>query len=143
MGMRFKDFMQDTGHYLSFEQALLAPENGVNLRIVVNRSREVADLLIHPHPDADVTTYNIDFPYYVTYMVTVEDYTRWNDYNTFRGDDFRIYDQSTLLDYFYKENNLARELFNEPLVHNMLGCHDIIVDILSYSEPVITEVDAE
>ncbi|MBB4826751.1 hypothetical protein HNO89_004033 [Sporosarcina luteola] len=143
MGMNFEEFGQDTGYFLSFEQALRAPENGVNLRIVVNRSREVSDLLIHPHPESNVTTYHIDFPYYVTYMVSVEDFTRWNDYNTFHGDDFRIYDQSTLLDYFYKEHSVAKELFNEPLVHYMLGCHEIIVDILSYSEPTITKVDAD
>ncbi|GKV56403.1 hypothetical protein NCCP2222_23500 [Sporosarcina sp. NCCP-2222] len=141
--MKFEDFVQDTGYYLTFEQALRAAVSGVNLRIVVNRSREKVDLLLHPHLDGDVTTYFIDFPYYVTYMVTVEDYTHWNDYNTFRGDDFRIYDQSTLLDYYYEEQNVARELYNKPLVHYMLGCHDIIVDILSYTEPTITKVDAE
>jgi len=106
----------------------------------VNKAKEGWHLRVHPHPDADVTTYQIDFPYYVTFLVAVDDYTRWNDREVFRGDAFRIYEESPFIEYLEKDF-LATNDFSgkKPTVYG-LACLDHIVYIVSYVEPIVKEI---
>jgi hypothetical protein len=98
-----------------------------------------------PNPDSDVMTYQIDFPYYVTYSVPVDDYTVWNDTEQFRGDPFRIYEKSTFLDYVKKEYKLQQVLPSnvfggKQVTHYALACHEHFININSFEEPTITVV---
>ena len=83
--MRFEDLLKETGFAISFEQISELRRDGSNLRIIVNKSNDYTDLLIYPHPDSNVVTYQIDFRYYVTYSVVVDDYTVGMKRNVFEG----------------------------------------------------------
>lgn len=136
--------MNETGYSISFEQVSVPGKEGVNLRFIVNKAKEGWHLRVHPHPDTDVTTYQIDFPYYVTFLVAVDDYTRWNDREVFRGDAFRIYEKSPFSEYLKKDflsPNLSAIDFpgKEPTVYG-LACLDHIVYIVSFVEPIVKEI---
>jgi len=143
--MRFEDLLKETGFAISFEQISELRRDGSNLRIIVNKSNDYADLLIYPHPDSKVVTYQIEFRYYVTYSVVVDDFTVWNEAERFRGDAFRVYEKSTLLDYVKKEYKLQLGLHsnvteNKQVTHYALACHEHLVNIISFDEPTISEV---
>lgn len=65
--MRFTDLVNEAGVHISFEQIDELRTGDVRLRIIINKSVETTDLLIHPHPDSNVKTLQIDFPnlYYI------------------------------------------------------------------------------
>lgn len=145
--MTFEDLVNETGYVISFEQVSVPRSEGVNLRLIVNKAKEGWHLRVHPQPDTDVTTYRIDFPYYVTFLVAVDDYTRWNDRETFRGDAFRIYEKSPFMEYLEKDflsPTMAAIDYpgKEPTLYG-LACLDHIVYVVSYVEPIIAEITSE
>ena len=138
--MTFEDLVNETGYVISFEQVCVPRSEGVNLRFIVNRAKESWQLRVHPHPDANVTTYQIDFPYYVTYLVAVDDYTQWNDRDSFRGDAFRIYTESPFGEYLKTEFlSPIDDPGKEPVLYG-LACIDHIVYVVSYVEPNVKEI---
>ena len=145
--MTFEDLVNEAGYWISFEQVSVPQSEGVNLRFVVNKAKEGWHLRVHPQPDTDVTTYQIDFPYYVTFLVAVDDYTRWNDRQTFRGDAFRIYEESPFKEYLEKDF-LSPTMTaidypgKEPTLYG-LACLDHIVYIVSYDDPIVKEIKDE
>lgn len=145
--LTFEDLVNETGYCISFEKVSVPKSEGVNLRFVVNKAKEGWHLRVHPQPDTDVTTYQIDFPYYVTFLVAVDDYTRWNDRETFRGDAFRIYEESPFKEYLEKDflspSMTAIDYSGkEPTLYG-LACLDHIVYVVSYDEPIIKEIKPE
>ncbi|SEM54859.1 hypothetical protein SAMN05192533_103318 [Mesobacillus persicus] len=133
--MTFEELTKETGDHISFEQILEPRTNEVKLRIIVNKSENPTDLLIFPHPDSKVKTLQIDFKNYVTYSVIYDDFTTWNNTETFQGEAFRIYQQSNYLDRIHKESK-------EKLTHYSLACIDHKVDVISRYEPTIIEIDS-
>lgn len=139
--MTFEDLVNETGYSISFEQVSVPKSEGVNLRFIVNKAKEGWHLRVHPHPDADVTIYQIDFPYYVTFLVAVDDYTRWNVGEKFKGEAFRIYEESPFIVYLKKgflSPNMAAvgDPGKKPTLYG-LACLDHIVYIVSYVEPIV------
>ncbi|RLL48483.1 hypothetical protein D8M04_04285 [Oceanobacillus piezotolerans] len=134
--MEFVDLVKDLGYKISFEAISEPRTDGVALRFIVNRSKDVTDLIIYPHPDSKVTTLQIDFQNYITYSVVYDDYTVWNDENIFQGDSFRIYERSSFLQYVKKELGLL----NKNLKHYSLVCFEHQVDIISEYEPKVSEI---
>lgn len=133
--MIFTDLMKESGYEISLVSISSEPRtNDAELRIIVNRSKEVSDLLIYPHPDSQVKTIQIDFPNYITYAVVYDDYTVWNDNHLYTGDSFRIYEKSSYLDYVQKEFRVQ----DKNLKHYSLACFEHQVDIISEYEPIIT-----
>ena len=138
--MRFSDLVNETGYHISFEQIIELRTGEVRLRINVNKSLNATDLLIHPHPDSNVKTLQIDFPNYITYSVIYDDYTNWNDDEQFQGEAFRIYSKSNYFDFIQKESNLKAITPVENLKHYSLSCIEHKIDIISKHDPFITEI---
>ncbi|SEQ90954.1 hypothetical protein SAMN05216232_3665 [Virgibacillus subterraneus] len=135
--MKFEDLVKDRGYDISFEGILEPRTNEVMLRIIVNTSEDLTDLLIHPHPDSEVTTLQIDFPNYVTYSVIYDDFTIWNHDEVYIGEAFRIYDKSSYFDFIRKESTLP----DKSLRHFSLACIEHKVDIISEYEPIISKIN--
>ncbi|MBB2482994.1 hypothetical protein H5P36_22800 [Bacillus sp. APMAM] len=134
--MQFTDLVKETGYVISFEAISEPRTDNISLRLIVNRSEDASDLLIYPHLDSKVTTLQIDFPNYITYSVTYDDYTIWNDDEIFQGESFRIYDKSNYLDFILKEFKLT----DRKVKHFSLACFEHKVDIISEDEPIISEI---
>ncbi|MEK3720572.1 hypothetical protein [Paenibacillus sp. FSL H8-0034] len=81
----------------------------------------------------------IDFDTYIAYSIRNESYTSWDDYEEFEGNVFRIYKKSRYLD-FVTLGTFATEIYPGPFLHYGISCLDHIVDIVSDSEPIISEV---
>jgi hypothetical protein len=82
----------------------------------------------------------IDFHTYIAYSIRNESYTSWDEYEEFEGKIFRIYKKSRYLD-FISVGTFAKEDFPGPFKHYGICCFDHIVDIVSISEPVVSEVE--
>jgi hypothetical protein len=134
--LEFTDLVKEFGYDISFEAISEPRTKDAALRLIVNRSKEASDLLIFPHPDSKVTTFQINFPNYITYSVIYDDYTVWNDEEVFEGESFRIYQKSNFLDYVRKEFRLQ----DKNIIHYSLACFEHKIDIISEYEPIITEI---
>lgn len=139
--MKFEDLVNETGYCISFEQVSVPKSEGVNLRFIVHKAKESWHLRVQPEPDVKVTAYQIDFPYYITFLAAVDLYTSWNEDERFKGDAFRIYEKSTFLDYLEKEWKLSvpNHPGKKPLLY-ALACMDHIVYIVSHEEPIVTKI---
>ncbi|ASR46573.1 hypothetical protein B4V02_07735 [Paenibacillus kribbensis] len=91
--------------------------------------------------DIDVTLPQIqmDFEWYIGYSIRNESYTVWDDYEQFDGKIFRIYSKSRYLD-FIKTSTIATGDYPGPYKHYGISCLNHIIDIVSTSDPIITEV---
>lgn len=107
------------------------------MRIIVNKSEDLTDLLIHPDLDSQVTSLQVDFPNYVTYSVIYDDFTIWNDNEIYKGEAFRIYDKSSYFDFIRRESMLP----DKNLRHFSLACLEHKVEIISEYEPIISEIN--
>ena len=142
--MKFEDLVNETGFCISFEQVSVPKSEGVNLRFIVHKAKDSWQLRVHPQPDVEVTAYQIDFSYYITFLAAVNMYTRWNDDERFRGDAFRIYEKSMFLDYLENEWKLSGpELPGKRPILYALACIDHIVYIVSHEEPIITKITSD
>ncbi|WP_164669749.1 hypothetical protein [Virgibacillus doumboii] len=138
--MNFKDLVKEKASHLSFENISEPRTKETMLRIIVNASENVTDLLIYPHPDSNVKTFQIDFPNYITYSVIYDDFTVWNDAEQFEGDSFRVYSKSNYLDFVHKESQLEDILPGKKFTHYSLACYEHNVNVISYLEPVVTDI---
>jgi hypothetical protein len=148
--VKYKDLMNWKG-YLDFA-GLTEPEANA-LRIWVHRCKEseiretisIGDMVIRDtYPievDGELPLLQIDFPSYVSYSVINESFTVLDDYERYVGDQFRIYTKSRYLD-FILAGTIAAEVFPEkPIVHYEIACLDHIIDVVSFDEPIISEVE--
>ncbi|GAB6989876.1 hypothetical protein [Paenibacillus pini] len=90
--------------------------------------------------DKNSTIIQIEFQSYIAYSVRNESFTTWDDYEEFEGKIFRIYKKSRYLD-FVSVGTFATEDFPGSFRHYGISCLDHIVDIVTISEPVVTEVE--
>ncbi|MGN7760774.1 hypothetical protein [Paenibacillus sp. 22594] len=89
--------------------------------------------------DENAPLIQIEFESYIAYSVRNESFTSWDEYEKFEGKIFRIYNKSRYLD-FIGVSTFATEDFPGPFKHYGISCLDHIVDIVSMSEPVVSEV---
>jgi hypothetical protein len=89
--------------------------------------------------DEELPIIQIDFETYIGYSIINESYTTWDDYEEFEGQIFRIYSKSRYLD-FIKVGTFASEDYPGPFEHYGIACLNHIVDIVSISEPIVSEV---
>ena len=132
----FTNLLNNIKEYLSFESISEQRINGVALRIIVHGSENETDLLIFPH--STVKRYQLDFPSYVSYSVTFEDYTALDESEQYEGNAFRLYSKSIYFDFLQKTSNLQRQYNGKTCTVYAMMCIEHIVNIVSYSEPTIT-----
>lgn len=142
-GLTFEELVDETGCMISFEQVSMPSGEGINLQILVNKAEEGWHLRVQSQPDIEVKTYQIDFPYYVTFLTAVDDHTRWNDRERFRGNAFRIYEQTPFLEYLKNDFLSSTNFIGKELTLYGLACIDHIVYIASYVEPIVKEISLE
>lgn len=128
--------MDYTKEYISFISISEQFSHGVALQIVVHACENETDLLIFPH--STVNRYQFDFPSYVSYSVTFEDYTVLNNSERFEGNAFRIYSKSNYFDFLQKTGNLQRQLYGITCKVYAMMCIEHMINIISYAEPTIT-----
>ena len=97
---------------LSFESISQQPSKGVALRIIVHGGENETDLLIFPQ--STVKSYQLDFPSYVSYSVTFEDYTALDESERYEGNAFRLYSKSNYFDFLQKTSNLQQSIMENP-----------------------------
>lgn len=93
--------------------------------------------------DMDLPILQIEFESYISYSVTNESFTSWDDYEIFEGKAFRIYTKSRYLD-FIKNYTFAHQVCGDiypPLTHYGMVCLNHVVNIVSTVTPVITETN--
>ncbi|SIS64441.1 hypothetical protein [Salimicrobium flavidum] len=132
--MTFEELVKLKDCFLSFEGIQEPSDGNMKLRIFVNKSDNPTDLFTIPHPDRKVESLQIGFKNYITYSVIFDDFTVWNENDVFRGESFRIYENSDYFD-FIKEKSI---LPSDSLTHYSLACEEHKVDIISKHAPVIT-----
>lgn len=139
--MSFDELTKEKGSRISFESISEPRIDGVQLRIIVNKSHNPTDLLIYPHSDSNVTRLQIDFKNYITYSVIYDDYTEWNDEEEYEGECFVIYKKSNFLRFLQDDTSINRYFPPETVTHYSLSCIEHRVDIISKYEPVIIAID--
>lgn len=136
--MSFEELTKEKGYHISFESISEPRIDGIQLRIIVNKSANPTDLLIYPHPDSNVTRLQIDFKNYISYYVIYDDYTKWNDEEEYEGESFGIYKKSNFFRFLQEDTSLGSYFPNGTITHYSLSCIEHRVDIVSKYEPVIT-----
>ena len=132
----FTNLLDNIKEYLSFESISEQPSKGVALRIIVHGSENETDLLIFPH--STVKRYQLDFPSYVSYSVTFEDYTALDKSERYEGNTFRVYSKSNYFDFLQKTSHLQRQYNGKTCTVYAMMCIEHVVNIVSYAEPTIT-----
>ena len=132
----FTNLLNNIKEYLSFESISEQRINGVALRIIVHGSENETDLLIFPY--STVKRCQLDFPSYVSYSVTFEDYTALDESERYEGNAFRVYSKSNYFDFLQKTSNLQREYNGKSCTVYTMMCLEHVVNIVSYTEPIIT-----
>jgi hypothetical protein len=104
---------------------------------------KVGEISLEGNPvitDENLPIIQIDFENYISYSITNESYTSWDEYEKLEGKAFRIYSKSKFLD-FVNAHTFASEDYPGPFKHYGMSCIDHIVNIASTSIPIITEVE--
>ena len=104
---------------------------------------EIGDAKLEGVKEISITgkscAYEVSFDSYIAYSVLNESYTEWDDYDSFDGKLFRIYQKSRFLDYL-KLASFASEEFPGPFIHYGFCCVNHIVNIASLNEPSIKQL---
>ena len=132
----FTNLLNNIKEYLSFESISEQPSKGVAVRIIFHGSENESDLLIFPH--STVKRYQLDFPSYVSYSVTVKDYTALDESEQYEGNAFRLYSKCNYFDFLQKTSNLQRQYNGKTCTGYAMMCIEHVVNIVSYDEPIIT-----
>ncbi|MDQ0899909.1 hypothetical protein [Paenibacillus sp. V4I7] len=82
----------------------------------------------------------LEFEWYIGYSIINESFTVLDDYEEYEGRVFRIYNKSRYLD-FIQMGSIATEDYPGPFKHYGIICLNHIVDIVSASEPIVSEVE--
>lgn len=95
--------------------------------------------------DTDLPLIQLDFESYISYSITNESFTSWDEYEIFEGKAFRIYTKSRYLDYI-KTHTFAHQVCGDvfpPLTNYGIVCFNHIVNIVSTATPIIIETDKQ
>lgn len=152
ISMDYKDFIELKGYI--YLHSILEPETN-SLQVFIERckvSKRSMDIKIDEHHlretfpievDEDLPILQIDFDSYVAYSVINESFTVLDDYEIFEGHSFRIFKKSRYLD-FINKGTIATDVFpDDTYVHYEIASLNHIIDVISYDEPKITEVERE
>ncbi|MBT2696545.1 hypothetical protein J7E79_03775 [Bacillus sp. ISL-40] len=150
--MEYRDLMNQKGYI--YLHSLIEPQTN-SLRVFIDRckaSQQSEDVEIGEHiirdaypieVDEDLPIVQLDFDSYVSYSIINESFTVLDDYEIFEGSSFRIFKKSRYLD-FINKGTIVNDVFpEEQLVHYEIACMDHIIDVISFDEPIITEIKRE
>lgn len=150
--MEFRELMNQKC-YIYFHN-IIEPETN-SLRIFIDRCKvsqqnedfEIGEnTIIETYPievDEELRIVQLDFDSYVSYSVINESFTVLDDYEIFEGNSFRIFKKSRYLD-FINKGTIVNDVFpEEQLVHYEIACLDHIIDVISFDEPIVTEIKRE
>ena len=137
MGLNFKQYLDMKKFGLAFVNITEPRTEDSLLKILLYGSENETNLLVAPlelvAPLKPVTTIQVDFPSYVKYSVTYDDYTIYDYNETYEGGSFRIYRSSKLLDSFEP----VHMLFKKQIKHYAFACIEHFVEVISHDEPSI------
>lgn len=88
--------------------------------------------------DAERLIIQVELGSYIGYSVRNEPFTVWDRAEESEGHAFRTYSKSQYLD-FIKSGAIADEVHAGPFGHYGMACLNHVVDVVSASEPVVTE----
>ncbi len=136
--MNVNDLLSMKDYGFAFVNISEPRTNDTILRITVYGSENDSFLLVAPNEP--VSTIYIDFPSYITYSVTYDDYTLWDDREIFQGDSFRIYQKSRFKDHFLQTSRLEKPL-TKNMQHYGIHCIEHSIQILSTAAPRIKVIN--
>jgi hypothetical protein len=93
--------------------------------------------------DENLPIIQLDFDSYVSYTVINEAFMPWDINEICEGKTFRIYTKSRYLDFVKLRTSAEWMLPNQPFTHYEIPCLNHIIDVISHSEPTVTEIDRE
>ncbi|SDO08178.1 hypothetical protein SAMN05518871_11011 [Psychrobacillus sp. OK028] len=150
--MEYRDLMNQKGYI--YLHSLIEPETN-SLRIFIDRckvSQQGEDIEIGKHiirdihpieVDEELPIVQLDIDSYISYSIINESFTVLDDYEIFEGNSFRIFKKSRYLD-FINKGTIVNDVFpEEQPVHYEISCLDHIIDVISFDEPIITEIKRE
>ena len=150
--MEYRDLMNQKGYI--YLHSLIEPKTN-SLRIFVDRckvSQQGEDIEIGKHiirdthpieVDEELPIVQLDFDSYISYSIINESFTVLDDYEIFEGNSFRIFKKLRYLD-FINKGTIVNDVFpEEQPVHYEIACLDHIIDVISFDEPIITEIKRE
>ncbi len=150
--MEYGDLMNQKGY--TYLHSLIEPETN-SLRIFIDRCKvsrqgedtEIGKQIIRDTPpiefDEELPIVQLDFNSYISYSIINESFTVLDDYEIFDGNSFRIFKKSRYLD-FINKGTIVKDVFpEEQPVHYEIACLDHIIDIISFDEPMVTEIKRE
>jgi hypothetical protein len=148
--MEYRDLMNHKGYI--YYHSLIEPSTN-SLRIFVDRckvSQQVEDIEIGKHIIIEGHSIEIDealpivqlvFDSYVSYSIINESFTVLDEFETFEGNSFRIFKKSRYLD-FISKGTIVNDVFpEEQPVHYEIACLDHIIDVISFDEPMVSEIN--
>jgi len=147
--MNYRDIMNWKGVIFLYE--ITEPEEN-SLKIIVNRGKnEDYDVSLNVYgnsmkaspivTDERLPSLQIEFQSYVSYSVINESFTCLQGIEIFEGEVFRIYKHSRYLD-FIKLQTHARDMVPDKLfLHYQIPCLNHVIDVISFDEPKIVEID--
>ncbi|MCQ6280059.1 hypothetical protein [Bacillus sp. EB600] len=150
--MEYKDLMELKGYF--YLHSLFEHETN-SLRIFIERckvSQRSEDIEIGEHiiteafpieVDEELPLLQIEFDSYVSYNIINESFTVLDNYEIFEGNAFRIFKKSRYLDFINKGTIVTDVFPEEQFVHYEIACLDHIIDIISFDEPIVTEIKRE
>ena len=83
----------------------------------------------------DDSQYKIFFENYIAYSIKNESCSILDDSEKFRGKSFRIYSDSSFLEFVEKT---TINVWDDNVVHYEIVCCDQIIDVISTKEPIVT-----
>lgn len=136
--MEYRDLMNQKSYI--YLHSLIEPETN-SLRIFVERckvSQQSEDIEIGEHiirdthtieVDEELPIVQLDLDSYVSYSIINESFTVLDDYEIFEGNSF-----GTIVNDVFPE---------EQFVHYQIASLDHIIDVISFDEPIVTEIKRE
>jgi len=133
-----------------FLNDLYEPEENM-LRVLVDKAttnkifeeKKINNDVIEEIPiviDTNTPILQIDFPTYISYSVNNEGYMADDRYESYYGYTFRMYTKSKFLDYV-NSRLFAKSVFpDEEYIHYQIPCFNHIVDVVTFSEPIVSEI---
>lgn len=102
-------------------------------------------IIRNTHPievDEELPIVQLDIDSYISNSIINESFTVL-DYEIFEENSFRIFNKSRYLD-FINKGTIVKDVFpEEQPVHFEISCLDHIIDVISFDEPIITEIKRE
>ena len=148
--MNFRDLMEldcmiyfvalaepSTNSLRIFVERCTPSKERTSIEMAGQKITEVSRILADEH----LPIIQLDFDSYVSYTVINEAFMPWDNEEVCEGKTFRIYTKSKALDFVTSRTSAEWILPDQPFTHYEIPCLDHIIDVISHSEPTVTEID--